>query len=116
LDLQLTEAAAKDVVDILRETARQFGRLQRRRYSALIGRAIRMAAENPERPGSRQRDDLAGGLRSLHVELAARRRGAASHVVYYLRGRLDDGRDGVIIVRMLHDRMEPLRHLTRELP
>jgi toxin ParE1/3/4 len=90
--------------------------LQRRRYAELIERAIRMVAENPERPGSRQRDDLATGVRSLHVELAARRRGAAAHVLYYLRGRLDDGRDGVIIIRVLHDRMEPLRHLTRGLP
>ena len=75
-----------------------------------------MVTENPERSGSRQRDDLATGVRSLHVELAARRRGAAAHVLYYLRGLLDDGRDGVIIVRVLHDRMEPLRHLTRGLP
>jgi toxin ParE1/3/4 len=75
-----------------------------------------MVAENPERAGSRQRDDLATGVQSLHVELAARRRGAAAHVLYYLRGCLDDGRDGVIIIRVLHDRMEPLRHLTRGLP
>ena len=75
-----------------------------------------MVAEKPERPGSRQRDDLAGGVRSFHVELAARRRGAASHVLYYLRGPLDDGREGVVIARMLHDRMEPLRHMTRGLP
>lgn len=101
---------------MLRETGRRYGPLQRRRYAELIERAIRMVAENPERPGSRQRDDLATGVRSLHVELAARRRGAAAHVLYYLRGRLDDGRDGVIIVRVLHDRMEPLRHLTRGLP
>jgi plasmid stabilization system protein ParE len=62
LDHQLTEAADQDLVDILRETGRRFGRL------------------------------------------------------YYLRGRLDDRRDGVIIARVLHERMEPLRHLTRDLP
>jgi toxin ParE1/3/4 len=116
LDHQLTEAAAEDLVDILRETGRQFGPLQRRRYAKLIERAIRMVAENLERPGSRKRDDLASGVRSFHVELAGRRRGAASHVLYYLRGQLDDRRDGVIIVRVLHDRMEPLRHLIRGLP
>jgi toxin ParE1/3/4 len=75
-----------------------------------------MVAENPERPGSRQRDELASGVRSFHVELAARRRGAASHVLYYIREHLDDGREGVVIARVLHDRMEPLRHLTRGLP
>jgi toxin ParE1/3/4 len=116
LDHQLTEAADQDLVDILRETGRQFGRLQRKRYAELIRRAIGMVAANPDRPGSRGRDDLAVGLRSFHVELASRRRGSASHVLYYLRGRLDGGRDGVIIARVLHERMEPLRHLTRDLP
>jgi hypothetical protein len=33
-----------------------------------------------------------------------------------LRGRLDDRRDGVIIARVLHERMEPLWHLTQDLP
>jgi toxin ParE1/3/4 len=100
----------------LRETGRQFGRLQRQRYTELIQKAIEMIADKPDRPGSRRRDDLAAGLRSFHVELAARRRGSASHVLYYLRGPLDDGRDGVIIARLLHERMESLRHLTRDLP
>ncbi len=75
-----------------------------------------MVAEQPERPGSRRRDDLAAGIRSFHLEIAAGRRGAAAHVVYYMRGRLDDGSEGVIIARLLHERMEPLRHLTRGLP
>lgn len=116
MDDRLTQAADRDVVDLLRETARQFGRLQRTRYAELLERAVRLVAEDPERPGSRRRNDLAPEIRSFHVELAARRRGAASHVLYYLRARLDDGRDGVIIVRVLHERMEPLRHLTRDLP
>jgi toxin ParE1/3/4 len=115
LEYRLAEAAERDVADILRETGRQFGRLQRKRYAELIERGIQMVADNPERPGSRQRDHLGSGVRSFHVELAARRRGAASHVLYYLRGRLDDERDGVIIARVLHDRMEPLRHMTRGL-
>jgi toxin ParE1/3/4 len=112
---RLTEAAASDISVILRETTRQFGPLQRRRYAALIPRAIEMAAEQPDRPGSRPRDELATGLRSLHVETAARRRGAAVHVVYYLGGLLEDGSHGIIVVRVLHERMEPLRHLTRDL-
>ena len=94
MDHQLTEAAAQDSVDILRETGRQFGRLQRRSYSDVIARAIRTVAEDPERPGSRQRDELATGARSFHIELAARRHGAASHALYYLRGQLAEGRKG----------------------
>jgi hypothetical protein len=37
-------------------------------------------------------------------------------VLYYLRGRLDDGSEGVIVTRVLYDGMEPLRHLSRDLP
>jgi len=113
---RLTEAAAADIADVLRETSRQFGPAQRQKYAALIERAIEMVAEQPDRPGSRQREDLAAGVRSFHIEIAAGRRGAAAHVVYYLRGGLDDGCEGVIIARLLHERMEPLRHLTRGLP
>lgn len=116
MNYRLTEAADADIADILRETMQQFGPVQRGRYAALIEKAIEMVAEEPERPGSRPRDDLAAGVRSFHLELAAGRRGAAAHMVYYLRGRLDDGCDGVIIARMLHERMDPLRHMTRGLP
>jgi toxin ParE1/3/4 len=113
---RLTEAAASDVSNILRETTRQFGPVQRRRYAALITRAIELAADQPDRPGSRSREDLAAGLRSLHVEMAAGRRGAAAHVVHYLREQLEYGNDGIAVVRVLHERMEPLRHMTRGLP
>jgi toxin ParE1/3/4 len=113
VNYRLTEAADDDIAEILQETRRQFGPLQRGKYAALIERAIEMVAEEPERLGSRRRDDLAAGVRSFHIELAAWRRGGASHVVYYLR---DDGRDGGIVARLLHERMEPLRHLTRGLP
>ncbi|MGA3399546.1 MAG: type II toxin-antitoxin system RelE/ParE family toxin [Acetobacteraceae bacterium] len=116
MEAQLTEVADQDIVDILRETARRFGPLQRAKYADILGRGVRTVADDPERPGSRQRDDLAPGLRSLHLEIAARRRGAASHVLYYLRGRLDDGSEGVIVTRVLYDGMEPLRHLSRDLP
>lgn len=116
MSYRLTEAAASDISDILRETTRQFGPVQRRRYAALITRTIELAADQPDRPGSRSREDLAAGLRSFHVEIAARRRGAAVHVVYYLREQLEHGRDGIAVIRVLHERMEPLRHLTRGLP
>ncbi|HEY1257700.1 MAG TPA: type II toxin-antitoxin system RelE/ParE family toxin [Stellaceae bacterium] len=116
MSYRLTEAAAADIADILRETTRQFGPVQRRRYAALITRAIEMAAEEPARPGSRSRDDLAPGLHSLHVEIAARRRGAAVHVIYYLPASSDDARGGIVVVRVLHEHMEPLRHLSRGFP
>jgi len=111
LPYQLSEAARADVADILRQTSRRFGALQRRRYGRLMEAAAELISADPNRPGSRSRDDLAPGVRSFPVERAARRRGAASHVLYYAPGMHDDGRDGVIILRVLHERMDPTRHI-----
>src|SRR5260221_3735599 len=108
LDQRLTEAAGADIADILRETTRRFGRLQRGNYGHLIDRAIAMVAENPERPGSRPRDELGPGVRSFHVELAVRPLRAAAHLLYYFRALLEDGQEGVGVLRVLHEGMDPL--------
>jgi toxin ParE1/3/4 len=108
---RLTEIAGQDVEGILIYTGREFGPRQRDRYERLLEAAARMVGENPLRPGSRMRDDLGRGLRSFHIERAARRRGAAAHILYYVRGKLGDGRDGVVIVRVLHEAMEPARYI-----
>lgn len=75
LGYQLTTAAEEDVAGILRESRRLFGPIQRDKYTQILERAIRMVTEAPERPGSRDRRDLADGVRSFHLELAAGRRG-----------------------------------------
>jgi toxin ParE1/3/4 len=75
-----------------------------------------MVGEYPDRGGSRQRSDLGSGIRSFHVELAAARSGAAAHVLYYRVNESDPALPSVLILRVLHQAMEPGRHLTRELP
>jgi len=35
--------------------------------------------------------------------------------LYYLTELFDDGRDGVIILRVLHERMDPARHLVEDM-
>lgn len=107
---RLTEAADDDIEGILRESARLFGPGQRNRYAGLIETAAEMVAAEPERSGSRVRGDLGAGVRSFHAELAAKRRGAASHVLYYIEGALGDDRRGVVILRVLHESMEPSLH------
>jgi toxin ParE1/3/4 len=50
-------------------------------------------------------------MRSLHLAQVARRRRAARHQLYY---RVQNGRDGtpeLVIMRMLHDAMEPVRRV-----
>jgi len=110
---RLTEAADRDIAGILAESGRSFGPRQRETYACLIKEAIERLAEEPERLGSRLREDLWPGVRSFHVEIAARRRGAASHIVYYARGPMADGGDGVVVLRVLHERMDPVLHLSR---
>jgi toxin ParE1/3/4 len=109
---RLTEAAAADVRSILEASARQFGPIQRELYAKLIEKAAEMVAETPARPGSRKRYDIAEGVRSFHVEHAASRRGAAVHMLYYVTEFLEDALDSVVILRVLHERMEPAIHMS----
>lgn len=113
---RLTRAADGDIEGILAESGRLFGPHQRERYARLIEQAVERVAEEPDRPGSRPRDDLSAGVRSYHVELAAGRRGAASHLVYFARGRMADGGDGIVVLRVLHERMDPLLHVLEAVP
>jgi toxin ParE1/3/4 len=111
---RLTEAADDDIVQILSESARVFGPQQRDAYARLLERAVEMIATEPEWPASHAREELGPGVRSFHVELAAGRRGAAAHAIYYRRGTLEDGSDGIIVLRILHERMDPLLHSVQQ--
>jgi len=112
---QLTVPAEHDIRDILRDTAKMFGPRQVEIYAGLIERGIEMVAENPGRPASLDRSELAPGVRLLHLETAARRRGAAAHCLYYMKGRLSDGSMGIIVLRVLHEHMEPRYRIIRAL-
>ncbi len=74
--------------------------------------AMRKVAANPEGPVTRNRTDLLPGIRSLHLRHVRQDRRAAPvrqpvHIIYYRAIE-----PGIIeIVRILHERMEPLRHL-----
>jgi toxin ParE1/3/4 len=88
-----------------------FGPLQRDRYGELIDRAVLLVAQDPRRPGSAARDDLAAGVRSFPVSGAAGRAGAAAHVLYYRNEVMRDGNHGVVVIRILHNHMDPGRHI-----
>lgn len=104
---ELTEFAERDIRDILRKTMQMFGPRQVQACARIIERGIELVSEDPDRPGSADRAELAPGLRLLHLEIAAKRRGGAAHCLYYLKGRLSHDVTGVIVVRVLHERMEP---------
>lgn len=108
---QLTEAAEEDIDAILRETTRLFGPRQRHRYAEIIRIGIDMVASEPERPGSRPRFEFHADIRSFHLELAAGRSGAAAHQLFYARHKFDNGDEGVIVLRVLDEKMDPHHHV-----
>lgn len=110
---RVTEAAKRDFRMVLRETSEQFGPHQREIAKSLIAKGVDMIAADPERGGSWDRAAILPGLRALHLEHAAGRRGAAAHVLYYIVAPAPDGKPCAIILRLLHESMEPGRHLAR---
>ena len=110
----LAPGARRDLVSILRESGRHFGPLQQERYTLLLRTAIERVANEPRCTGSKARDDILDGLRSFHLGLAARRQGAASHVLFYEKRTTADGSGFVVILRILHDHMDPELHIDRD--
>jgi toxin ParE1/3/4 len=104
---RLTDLADADIDEILTYTHREFGPRQFEAYWSVIDKAGQMVGEDPMRPGSPLRDELGQGVRSFAIDLAAARKGAASHILYYVPGELADGTQGAMILRVLSDRMEP---------
>jgi toxin ParE1/3/4 len=107
----LAPGARQDVKDIIKESGLRFGRLQQERYALLLRSAIDRVAAEPRCIGSKACDDILGGLRSFHLGHAARRRGAASHVLFYEERRTAEGSIFVAILRVLHDHMDPDLHI-----
>lgn len=89
---------------MLAQTEAQFGIRQHDTYAALLTSAMELVAREPARLGSKDRSDLDDELRSFPVALAARRRKAAAHVLYYRPARPIP--DGIEILRVLHHSMD----------
>jgi toxin ParE1/3/4 len=105
------------VADILATSAERWGTDGRQRYAAVLADAMRQVAAEPDGPLTKKRPDLRGGIRSFHVRYARRSADAARvrrpvHVLYYRVAH-----EGVIeIVRVLHEKMDPSRHLDEPSP
>ncbi len=109
---RISRQARTDIVDILRFTEVKFGEGARRRYQGLLQTTFLSIAEEPGRVGSASREELAPGLRSLHLyfcrlEVATDRVIRPRHIVFYRQ--VDD--QVIEIVRILHDAMEVSMHL-----
>lgn len=102
--VRLGAAAELDFANILKWTAENFGPRQSRTYRDTLIRAIADLANGPDVAGSRTRDEIMRGLRTLDVARHGRR---GSHFLMY---RVATQRT-VEIVRILHDSMDLQRHI-----
>jgi toxin ParE1/3/4 len=101
--VRLGAAAELDFANILKWTAENFGARQSRVYRETLVQAIGELADGPEVAGSKARDEIMKGLRTLHVARHGRR---GRHLLLY---RVAPGRI-LEIGRILHDGMDMQRH------
>jgi toxin ParE1/3/4 len=109
---RLARPAQIDLANIVATSAERWGTDGRQRYAAVLADAMRQVADKPEGPLTKKRTELRSGIRSFHVRYARRSANTTKvrrpvHVLYYRVGQ-----EGVIeIVRVLHERMDPSRHI-----
>jgi toxin ParE1/3/4 len=115
MPFRVTDQAIGDIAHIVRDTQRLFGPLQVEAYVAIIDKAMQMVGDDPERPSSHARPELGPNVRSFHLELAAGRRGGAAHMLYFVPEISPDGTRGAVILRVLHEGMEPRHRVARTL-
>lgn len=94
-DYRLTVRAADDLAEIAHYTIHKFGQAQARRYRDGLDACFRMLASNPMLGADA--GDLAEGLRRFVYR---------SHLLFYSQAP-----DGILIVRVLHERRDTERVL-----
>jgi toxin ParE1/3/4 len=109
---RLSRLAEADLTHILATSESRWGPEARRRYAAVLAAAMRRVAAEPEGATTRERAELLPGIRSFHIRQAGRDTSEAKvrrpvHIVYYRAA----SPDLIEIVRVLHERMEPRRHI-----
>jgi toxin ParE1/3/4 len=109
---RLSDPAKADIRDILITSEARWGIQARLRYRALLAAALRRIAVDPLGPLTADRGELLPGLRGFHIRHSRDDSheapvGDPVHILFYRAVR-----PGLVeIVRVLHERAEPSRHL-----
>jgi len=109
---RLSGPAKADIAVMLRRSEELHGKEARRRYRACLTAAMRGVASDPEGRSTVDSGELGPGIRSFHIRHGhgeSREAQVANpvHVIFYRAVQ-----PGLVeIVRVLHDRMEPRRHV-----
>ena len=101
--VRLAQQAELDFVGVLQWTADHFGAIQASRYAETVNLSIEALTAGPGIVGVKARDDLAPGIKTLHVAQHGRK---GRHFVVFREA------EGQIIevLRLLHDSMDLSLH------
>ena len=102
--VRLAEKAEHDLLDALVWKTDQFGALQADDYLETLTLALEALTDGPNIVGSKVRDDIGLGIRTLHVARLGRK---GRHLVVF---RFADGQV-IDVIRLLHDSMDLAKHL-----
>ena len=112
---RVSDPAKADIATILRASEKRHGVQARVRYRGLLTAALRRIAAEPAGHATADRSDLLAGVRSLHIRYSRdeSREDRAANPVHVIFFRV--ARPGLVeVVRVLHERMDPRRHLEGE--
>lgn len=102
--VRLANQAEQDILEIADWTTEHFRPQQADIYAETIALAITALLDGPNVIGSKTRDEIDTGIRTLHV---GRQKRKGSHFVVYR-----EAPDRIIdVLRILHDSMEMKRHI-----
>ena len=105
--IRLSPEAVRDIDEVLRFTAENFGDRKCDQYRDLIRDALAELSQDPFSIRSKARPEIHSTVRTFHI---GRRGRKARHILVYRCGK-----SGVItIARMLHDAMDLGSHLPRD--
>jgi toxin ParE1/3/4 len=113
---RIAPSARADLAQTLATSIDRWGKEGKQRYATLIAAGFRKVAGDPDGYVTKARDDLSHDIRSLHLRnITTVSEGARVkrpvHLLYYRVVQ-----PGLVeIVRILHERMEPERHIGTDL-
>lgn len=113
LKYELTDAAKRDIVQVLLESRRQFVEAARTRYRKILEQAIEDICLDPNRIGARIRDELGPSVQTYHIAYRKQRASHQNRIVEKPRHLLvykQIKTASLLIIRVLHDAMELSHH------
>lgn len=115
--ITISPAAESDILSILAWTHANFGDHARVRYEALLVRAIKDVAENPNRVGCKSRSEIRQNARTYHLEHSRKNVdaliGQVNRPRHFLIFRFTDSGQ-LELGRVLHDSMDLASNLPPE--